>query len=191
MSNPRTGIPELFRRQEDFDAYIAALTRAGVIEDSSFVWWAIRPSLQHKTLELRAPDSCTRLEDSLAIAALYRSIARMLTHQPWHNWELSAVTRAIVVENKWRAQRYGIQGTFVGDEGAETVARTLERVIEEVTPHAEALDCRAEIDHCRIIVGSGTSADAQLAVFDAHQKGESRAHALDAVTDWIATATLQ
>src|SRR5580704_2238399 len=188
---PRTGVPELFRRQEDFDAYISALTRAGVIEDSSFVWWAIRPSLQHKTLELRAPDSCTRMEDSLAIAALYRSIARMLTREPWLNWELTAVTRAIVVENKWRAQRYGVHGTLVADRGAETVAQNLERVIEAVTPHALALGCMGEIDRCRTIVGSGTSADTQLAIFEACQKDESRVHALSAVTDWIANATLQ
>jgi carboxylate-amine ligase len=190
---PRTGIPELFRRQEDFDAYISALTRAGVIADSSFVWWAMRPSLQHNTLELRAPDSCTLVEDSLAIAALYRSIARMLTHERWVNWELSAVTRAIVVENKWRAQRYGIEGTFVADAGAETVAQTLERVIEDVRPHAVALGCMAEIERCRMIVGSGTSADVQLAVFKAHKNGDGNngAHALSAVTDWIATATLQ
>jgi len=188
---PRTGVPELFRRREDFDAYIAALTRAGVIEDSSFVWWAIRPSLQHKTLELRAPDSCTFLEDTLAIAALYRSLARMLSRQPWLNWELTAVARAIVVENKWRAQRYGIHGTFVTDNGAETVAQALERTIGDVLSDAEALDCVAEINRCRTIVGSGTSADAQLAVFDAHNKCGSREHALHAVADWIASATLQ
>src|SRR5215831_3164363 len=93
---PRTGVPELFRRREDYDAYVAALVKAGVIEDSSYVWWAIRPSLKHPTLELRAPDSCTRVDDSLAIAALYRAIARQLTRNPWLNWDLSAVDRAIV-----------------------------------------------------------------------------------------------
>lgn len=117
----------------------------------------------------------------------------MLTHERWVNWELSAVTRAIVVENKWRAQRYGIEGTFVADAGAETVAQTLERVIEDVRPHAVALGCMAEIERCRMIVGSGTSADVQLAVFKAHKNGDGNngAHALSAVTDWIATATLQ
>src|SRR5205814_630008 len=81
-----------------------ALVKAGVMEDSSYVWWAIRPSLKHPTLELRAPDSCTLVEDSIAIAALYRTLARHLTRNPWQNWDLTAVTRAIVVENKWRAQ---------------------------------------------------------------------------------------
>src|ERR1700757_577344 len=109
---PRTGVPELFRTKEDFDAYVSALVRAGVIEDSSFVWWAIRPSLQHPTLELRAPDCCTRVDDAIAIAALYRTITRHLCLNRWRNADLDAVQRALIIENKWRAQRYGVQGTF-------------------------------------------------------------------------------
>src|SRR5919106_5205653 len=95
---PRTGVPELFRTRQDFDAYVAALVRAGVIEDSSYVWWAIRPSLLNPTLELRAPDSCTLVEDSIAIAALYRTLARHLFFNRQHNADLNAVSRAIVVE---------------------------------------------------------------------------------------------
>src|SRR5713101_9678257 len=103
---PRTGVPELFRTREEFDAYVAALVRAGVIEDSSFIWWAIRPSLNNPTLELRAPDSCTLVEDSIAIAAIYSTLAHHLYFNRWRNSELNPVTRAIVVEHKWRAQRY-------------------------------------------------------------------------------------
>src|SRR6185295_10104808 len=114
---PRTGVPELFRTPAEYDSYIAALVKAGVMEDSSYVWWTIRPSLKHPTLELRAPDSCTLVEDSIAIAALYRTLARRLTRNPWQNWDLTAVTRAIVLENKWRAQRYGVHGTFVDISG--------------------------------------------------------------------------
>ena len=188
---PRTGVPELFRRREDFEAYVAALARAGVIEDASFVWWAIRPSAQHPTLELRAPDSCTCVEDSMAIAGLFRSLARLLHRDRSLNFDMTPVGRAIVVENKWRAQRYGVHGTFVTDAGAETVGQALNRIIADVRPHADALGCIAAIDRCRTIVGSGTSADTQLAIFDAHEKRETRAKALNAVTDWIATATLQ
>jgi glutamate---cysteine ligase / carboxylate-amine ligase len=191
---PRTGVPELFRRREEFDAYVAALVRAGVMEDSSYVWWAVRPSLKHPTLELRAPDSCTRIEDSLAIAALYRVIARNLTRNPWLNWDLTAVDRAIVVENKWRAQRYGIHGTFVdvAAKAAISVGEMLEQTIAQVRQDAEALACLDHVLHCRAIVGEGTSADAQLAVFDeAQARSDNRSDALRAVTDWIADATLQ
>src|SRR6266849_4550733 len=187
---PRTGLPELFRTQSEFDAYVAALVEAGVIEDSSYIWWAIRPSRANPTLELRAPDSCTLVEDSIAIAALYRTLARHLYVNRWRNCDLSAVGRAIVVENKWQAQRYGVHATFASEDGAVTVAEMLERVIEDIAADATALDCAAEIDRCRTIAGSGTSADAQLAVFEAHAESESRDAALRAVSDWIAAATL-
>jgi carboxylate-amine ligase len=187
-------VPELFRTPAEYESYIQALVSAGVMEDSSYVWWAIRPSLKHPTLELRAPDSCTLVEDSIAIAALYRTLARRLTRNPWQNWDLTAVTRAIVVENKWRAQRYGVHGTFVdiSGHGAITVAEMLEQVIEDAERDALALGCLEEVKHCRTIVGSGTSADTQLAVFERAQgRSEGRDGALRAVTDWIAEATLQ
>jgi carboxylate-amine ligase len=188
---PRTGVPELFRKREEFDAYVAALVRAGVIEDSSYIWWAIRPSLHNPTLELRAPDSCTLVEDAIAIAALYRTLTRHLFIDRRRNSDLDAVARAIVIENKWRAQRYGVHGTFVTDQGAVTVAEMLEHVMADTACDAAALGCTAEIGRCRAIVDSGTSADAQLAVFEAHTNGESREAALRAVTSWIAAATLQ
>jgi glutamate---cysteine ligase / carboxylate-amine ligase len=188
---PRTGVPELFRTQKEFEAYVEALVRAGVIADSSFIWWAIRPSLHNPTLELRAPDSCTLVEDSIAIAALYRTVARHLYVNRWRNCDLNAVARAIIVENKWQAQRYGVHATFASEDGAETVAQMLERVIADTAADAAALGCTAEINRCRAIVGAGTSADAQLAVFQAHNEHGDRDAALRAVTDWIAAATLQ
>jgi glutamate---cysteine ligase / carboxylate-amine ligase len=191
---PRTGVPELFRTPAEYESYIQALVNAGVMENSSYVWWAIRPSLKNPTLELRAPDSCTLVDDSIAIAALYRVLARHLTRNPWQNWDLTAVTRAIVVENKWRAQRYGVHGTLVdiSGNGAISVADMLDGVLEDVERDALALGCLAEVQHCRAIVGSGTSADTQLAVFEQAQgRAENRDGALRAVTEWIAEATLQ
>jgi hypothetical protein len=71
--------------------------------------------LPTRALELRAPDCCTRLEDTLAVTALYRMLVRRIFLNPWLNADLTAVSRAIIVENKWRAQRYGIHGTFVDE----------------------------------------------------------------------------
>jgi len=188
---PRTGVPELFRTQAEFDAYVAALVRAGVIQDSSYIWWAMRPSLENPTLELRAPDSCTLVEDSIALAALYRTLAHHLHFNRWCNCDLDAVGRAIIVENKWQAQRHGVHATFASEAGAVTVADMLERIIFDTAADAAALGCSAEINRCRAIVGAGTSADAQLAVFAAHQEGGDYDAALRAVTEWIAAATLQ
>jgi carboxylate-amine ligase len=188
---PRTGLPELFRTQREFEAYVAALVQAGVMPDASYVWWTMRPSLANPTLELRAPDSCTLVEDSIAIAALYRTLIRNLYRNRWRNCDLNAVQRAIVVENKWQAQRFGVRATFAGEDGAMTVAEMLERVIADVAEDAEAFGCAAELDRCRAIVGAGTSADAQLAVFEAHKANSGADAALQAVADWIVAATLQ
>jgi carboxylate-amine ligase len=187
---PRTGLPELFRTGAEFDAYVEALVRAGVIEDSSYIWWAIRPSHEHPTLELRAPDSCTRVEDSIAIAALYRTLVHHLHVNRGRHSDLDPVARAIIVENKWQAQRHGVHATFVDGRGGIPVAQVLEEVIAQTAADAAALGCIAEVERCRDIVACGTSADLQLAVFEAKQ-GSGGDHALDAVTRWLASATLQ
>ena len=84
-----------------------------------------------------------------------------------------------------------VGGTFVGEHGAITVAEWLDQVIEETAEHAEALGCFSEMKRCRAIVGGGTSADAQMAVYERHRQTEDRIKALQAVSDWIAVATLQ
>jgi glutamate---cysteine ligase / carboxylate-amine ligase len=188
---PRTGVPELFHTKAEFDAYVDALVKAGVMQDSSYIWWSIRPSQKHPTLELRAPDVPTLVDDSIAIAALWRSLARRLTRDRQLNANLNAVSRAIVVENKWRAQRYGVRGSFVGADGAVTVSDWTDRVLQETADDADALGCLAEIQRCRTIVGAGTSADAQIAVYETHKEKKDHAHALQAVQDWLAVATLQ
>ena len=157
--------------------------------DASHLWWSIRPSLKYPTLELRAPDCCTRLDDTVAIAALYRSLARFLYVHPEHNAGLDVVDRAIAVENKWRAQRYGVQGTFVTRSGGVRVGEMLARILDLVAPDAEALGCAEQVGNCRAIVVEGTSADAQLRIFTENQH-EGAEIALHKVTRWIRDATL-
>ena len=111
------------------------------------------------------------------------------------NADIDAVGRAIVVENKWRAQRYGVHGTFIAapliaEEGALPVAECLKRVIAESARDAEALGCTDDVERCAVVAAEGTSADAQLAIFEAHKR-PPREEALRAVLDWIAAATLQ
>jgi glutamate---cysteine ligase / carboxylate-amine ligase len=186
---PRTGLPELFRGNADYEAYVAAMVRSGAMPDASHLWWATRVSHNYPTLELRAADCCTRLDDAVAIAALYRALARHLYLNPAQNAGLDVVDRALAVENKWRAQRYGAQGTFVTRFGAVAVTDVLEGVLALVGADAAALCCSAELAHCRRIAAEGTSADAQLRIF-AQNEHEGADIALHKVTEWIRDATL-
>ena len=186
---PRTGLPELFRDSDEFDAYCQALVQAGAIPDASYLWWTIRPSLRFPTLELRAADSCTHLDDAVAIAALYRVLVRHLYLDPGCNAEVGVVERAVAVENKWRAQRYGVRGSFATPEGPLTVAEFLDRTIALTEQDARLLGCMAEVAHCRRIVKRGTSADAQIALY---RTGDGTGDAgLRPVLDWLVETTVK
>ncbi|AMJ58940.1 carboxylate-amine ligase [Bosea sp. PAMC 26642] len=189
---PRTGLPELFDDPADYRAYIDTLIAAGAIKDASFIWWALRPSDKHPTLELRIADSCTRLNDTLAIAALYRCLVHHLLRRPKLNTGLTAASRGIAAENVWRAQRYGVHGGLICAQSRtmRTVPELIDELVDQLAEDAAALGCQADLAACRDIVAAGTSADIQLAVFEeARGRSGGPAAGLNAVVDWIASET--
>ncbi len=189
---PRSGLPEFFKDNADYQNYVDTLVSARIIEDSSFIWWLVRPSEHYPTLELRIADSCTRVDDVMAIAALYRCLIRHLVCDKALNASFTGATRAIIEENCWRAQRYGIHGSFVDErtKSARDVKDILEETLQMLEGDADALGCRDELDLCRWIVARGTSADQQLKVFtEGLGSGNARQDALSAVVDWLAAET--
>jgi glutamate---cysteine ligase / carboxylate-amine ligase len=189
---PRTGLPDLFDGVKDYQRYIDTLVAARAIENSTYVWWVVRPSLKHPTLELRVADSCTRLDDTIAIAALYRCLVRRLSLDSKLNAGQTGASRAINDENSWRAQRYGIHGSFVDEasRSAKPVGQVLEETLDLVAGDAKALGCEREIDLCRWIIARGTSADHQLTLYtEGLGRGLSSRDALAAVVDWLSLET--
>ena len=189
---PRTGLPELFRTKEDYDEFVAALVWAKIIPDASYIWWGLRPSLPNPTIELRIADSCTRLDDAVAIAALFRCLVRALDRDRAYNAGFDRVGRAITQENKWHAQRYGIAATFVDPFARSplTVEQWLEQALDFIAEDVAALGCETEIKHLATIVAGGTSADRQIDIFNkAKAAGRQRLTAIKEVIDWAAAET--
>lgn len=190
---PRTGLPELFRTSEDYNEFVAALVWAKIIPDASFIWWALRPSLGNPTVELRIADCCTRLDDALAVAALFRCLVRALDRDRALNAGFDRLGRAITQENKWHAQRYGVAATFV-DPFAHSPLRAedwLAQVLDFIGEDVAALGCHTEIARLDAIVAKGTSADRQIDIFaKAKAAGRRRLTALKEVVDWAARETL-
>jgi hypothetical protein len=152
------------------------------------VWWAIRPSDKYPTLELRATDCCTRVDDAIALAALYRCFVRHLYRRPSVNADLDQVDRAIAVENKWLAQRYGVQASFVSPAGPVSVTEMLEDLLDRIRGDADVLGCWNDVLHCRRIVSGGSSADTQLRVY-AQAKATNDADGFYPVLRWIGDAS--
>lgn len=190
---PRTGIPDFFADQTEYDRFAALLVSQGAIADASYLWWAIRPSLAHPTLELRICDSCTRVEDTLALAALFRCLVHAHLADPTLGQAPGPMTRRLIEENRWRAKRWGTAAEWLLEDGTEAVAYgvRLEQLLSLVAESAQRLDCEPEIAQVRRIAREGTSAHRQLAVYDARcQAGDSRTGALRAVVDWLIATTL-
>jgi len=190
---PRTGLPERFDSWSEFERHVDVLVRAGIIEDSSKVWWDVRPSERYPTLELRITDLPTRMEDTIAIAATYVCLLRMLWRLKTANQRWRSYANFLIAENLWRAQRYGAGGHLIdlGKAALVPLADLVEEVIVLTKPDAEALDCVAEVEHIRTICERGTSADRQLTVYrEALASGADDSEALKAVVDALILDTL-
>ena len=192
-SLPRTGLPEKFDSWAEYRRHVDVLVKAGVIEDSTKVWWDIRPSERYPTLEMRVTDLPTRMEDTVAVAAMYVCLLRMLWRLKVENRRWRSYANFLVSENLWRAERYGISDRLIDFGKGEMVPMPdlVEEMIELVRPDAEALDCVKEVEHTRTICQRGTSADRQLAVYnEALTEGATEAEALNAVAQTLITDTL-
>jgi carboxylate-amine ligase len=192
-SLPRTGMPDEFEGWSDYQRHAQVLIDAGVIEDATKLWWDIRPSARYPTLEMRATDIPTRLDDTITIAALYVSLLSMLYRLRENNQRWRIYSRMLIAENGWRAQRYGTEDGLI-DYGLGAVvpfSDLLEEMLVMIRPDAEMLDCVEEVERARDIVKRGTSADQQRQAFaSAIEAGASEKEALIAVVDFLIDETV-
>ena len=189
---PRSGIPDSFADEAEYDAFVRLLASCGALDDGSSLWWAVRPSARFPTLELRVADACTRAQDALAIAAAFRCLVRAHLRRPELGARRSAISRRVIEENRWRAKRYGTGAEFI-DEAAGTTcgfATLLDDLLDLIAPDARALACESDVAQLRAILRRGTSAHSQLAVYR-HERAQcrTREEALTQVVDWLARAT--
>ncbi len=190
---PRTGLPAAFSSWAEYQRHIDALVGAGVIEDTSKIWWDIRPSSRFPTMEMRICDVCTRHEDAVAIAALFQSIIHMLYRLRRLNQRWRDYVQMLIAENRWRAQRYGIdEGLIDFGRGAMVpYPDLLDELIELTMPDAEELGCVDDLLRTREILARGTSAHWQRRVYaEALAGGASNADALKAVVDMLVTESV-
>ncbi len=186
---PRTGLPERFESWGEYARHVDVMTKAGLLEDATKLWWDVRPSARFPTLEMRIADICSRVDDSVCIAALFICLLSMLYRLRRSNQRWRMYSNLLVNENRWRAQRYGYNEGLV-DFGIGRVvpyAELLEEILELVREDAERLDCLAETEHARDILRRGTSAHRQLQIFEAAEGDSTERHgaALRAVVDWL------
>jgi glutamate---cysteine ligase / carboxylate-amine ligase len=165
---PRTGLPPRFSSFGEYQRSVDMIVSTGAIEDSTKIWWDIRPSARFPTLESRICDVSPRLEDTLTIAALTQCIMRMLWRLRKNNQRWRIYDRFLIGENRWRAQRYGTSEGLIdfGAGGVAPFATLLDELLDLVAEDAHALGCVAEVARARDILAGGISSERQRRVYD-------------------------
>ncbi|CUH77098.1 carboxylate-amine ligase [Tropicibacter naphthalenivorans] len=172
---PRTGLPPQFDSWGDYERSVQVLVDLGVIEDSSRIWWDMRPSSRFPTLESRIMDVQPRMEHALTLAALTQSLMRMLWRLRVRNQRWRIYDRFLIGENRWRAQRYGVTEGLIDFGRGEIVAfpELVDELIELVEEDASVLHCLREVENARDVALNGTSSGRQRAVaLDAARAGD-------------------
>ena len=164
---PRTEIPDHFESYAQYQAYVDLLIHMNCIPDGSKIWWDVRPHYMFPTLEFRVCDIPTRVDDTIAIAALFQAIVAKLHILIDKNLGFRIYHRRLILENKWRAIRYGLDGKLLdlGKQKEVPVKDLIHELLEFVDDVVDPLDSRREIEHIYTILDRGTSADEQLQVY--------------------------
>jgi len=185
---PRTGLPDVLGSYGEYNRMVGQLVKASCIEDSSKIWWDIRPSSKFPTVEQRVTDVCSSVEDVAAIAAVYQSVMSFLFRLRKKNQRWRVYPQTLILENRWQAQRHGARGKLI-DHGRSELApmsKLMEELIELVGQDAERLGCAKELAHIRKITRQGNSADRQRANFkSAIEAGADPHEACVAVVDGL------
>ncbi len=164
---PRTNIPDYFMSWGEYESFVNLLVQTNCIDNAKKIWWDIRPHPNFPTLEFRICDLPMRADETIAIAALIQATVAKLYKLHAANQGFRLYRRALIMENKWRALRYGLDGKLIDfGKGAEVPLRDLmEEYLAFVDDVVDELGSREEVGYVRRILAEGSGADRQLRVF--------------------------
>lgn len=168
---PRTGIPGTFRSYAAFQSYVDLLVKTGCIDNAKKIWWDVRAHPFFDTVEIRVCDMTTRIDDTVAVAALIQALMGKLYLLYRRNLAFREYSRALIEENKWRAVRYGLDGQLIdfGKQEQVPVRALIGELLEFVSEAADIFKSHDDLDRIRAIVRDGASADRQIAVYAKNQ----------------------
>jgi glutamate---cysteine ligase / carboxylate-amine ligase len=167
---PRVGIPPRYDNFEDYSRRIEFMTTCKVIQDYTYLWYDVRPHPNFGTVEVRVMDSQTRVEHTLALAALVQAMVKELAEHFDAGKRLSRYPYEMLDENKWLAARHGLEGELVDlPKTSRVQARDLaRRLMGRLRPHAEDVGSVEDFDGLEDLLDNGNGASRQLVVYEAN-----------------------
>ena len=164
---PRTNIPDYFPSWGEYENFIKLLIKTNCIDNAKKIWWDIRPHPFFNTIEFRVCDIPMRADETIALAALIQATVAKLYKLHTANQGFRLYRRALIMENKWRAARYGMSGKLI-DFGKQTEVPAKDLIyeyLEFVDDVVDELDSREELSYIHTMLERGSGADRQLQVY--------------------------
>jgi carboxylate-amine ligase len=164
---PRTNMPDFFPSWGEYDNYVKLLIKTNSIDNAKKIWWDIRPHPFFSTIEFRVCDIPMRVDETIALAALIQATVAKLYKLHESNQGFRLYRRSLLMENKWRAARYGLEGKLIdfGKQMEVPERELLEEYLAFVDDVVDELGSREEVEYIRKIMNEGTGADRQLQVY--------------------------
>jgi carboxylate-amine ligase len=167
---PRVGIPPFYRDWADYERRIEFMRESRVIDDYTYLWFDVRPHPNFGTVEVRVMDAQTRVEHTLALAALVQAMVKELAEHFDEGKQLSDFPYEMLDENKWLAARHGLDGELV-DLPSKDRVRTRDlaaRLLDRLREHAQELGSDRELEGIQDLVDRGNGAARQVVVYEAN-----------------------
>jgi carboxylate-amine ligase len=168
---PRSNIPDTFANWADFETFVTLLIKTNCIDNAKRIWWDVRPHPFFSTLEVRVCDIPMRLDETMAIAALIQATVAKLYQLHARNQSYRLYSRALLMENKFRAARYGLDGMLIdfGREAEVEMQQLMVEYLDFIDDVVDELGSGKEINYVYEIFRNGTGADRQLRIFEETQ----------------------
>src|ERR1700757_786985 len=146
---PRTGIPDAFESLSEYEDYLKLLVTTNCIDNAKKIWWDIRLHPFFNTIEFRICDAQSRVDDTIALAALMQAIVVKLHKLRAQNVTFRNYPRRLIDENRWRAARYGLDGKLIdfGRKCEMDERDLLHEMLEFVLPEVDELGLNREMAH--------------------------------------------
>jgi carboxylate-amine ligase len=160
---PRSGVPRAMHDFADFCAVIRRLARAADVPDYTWFWWKMRPHPRLGTVEIRALDAQTSLQDTAGLVALTHCLARHAAQaDPGPD-----PPAEVLEEGAFRAARFGVNADLPDHEGRlRPVRELLDEALGLAGDYAEELQCVDELATLPKLLEHGAGAARQRAVYE-------------------------
>src|SRR5438105_14714064 len=167
---PRVGIPPTYRDWADYERRIEFMVESGAIEDYTYLWYDVRPHPNFGTVEVRVIDAQTRVEHTLALAALVQAMVKELAEHFDSGGQLSRYPFEMLDENKWLAARHGLDGELVDLPAPDRVStkQLAQRLLDRLREHAQDLGSLGELEELEDLLRHGNGGQRQVVVYEAN-----------------------